>query len=320
MFTPEVEAIIRALPGWQEQERRRTEFLPSTTTQYNAGMMTQIRAQMTDPERRLEDMDRMGVDKQVVTPSPTQYYYWADREASRRIVTMQNEAVARLCASKPDRFIGMGTLSMQYPELACAQLAELLKLGLRGVQISTTIASRELADPAHEEIWSEIERLKLAVFIHPLGTSLGSRVAPFYLSNIVGQPIETTIALSHIIFSGLLERHPALKICAAHGGGYLPSYFGRSTHGHRVRPECRDLPHEPRVYLRRMYFDSLVYSAHALRYLADEVGADRIVVGTDYPFDMGESAPLSLVDQAQFSEAERDSILRGNALRLLGLQ
>jgi aminocarboxymuconate-semialdehyde decarboxylase len=320
MFTPAVEAVVRALPNWPEQERRRTEFVPSATAQYNAGMMAKIRAQMTDPARRLEDMDRMGVERQVVTPSPTQYYYWVDRESSAAIVAMQNEAVAKLCSANPERFIGMGTISLQFPDLACRQLHELVRLGLRGIQVSTQVVNRELADPAHEEVWSEVERLNLAVFIHPLGTTLGARVAPYYLSNIIGQPIETTIALSHIIFSGLLERHPDLRICAAHGGGYLPAYFGRTGHGYRVRQECGGLPHEPRVYLRRMYFDSLVYSADALRRLADEVGAERIVVGTDYPFDMGESAPVSLIEQARFTAAERDAILRGNALRLLGLQ
>lgn len=319
MFTPEVEAIVRALPAWPDVERRRTEFIPNDTSQYNAAQMARIRVQMTDSQRRLEDMDRMGIDRQVVTPSPTQYYYWADRETAERIVTLQNEAVAKLCASNPGRFIGMGTIALQFPDLACRQLQELAQLGLRGIQISTQIGSRELADPGHEEVWGEIERLQLAVFIHPLGTSLASRVAPYYLSNIIGQPIETTIALSHIIFSGLLERRPNLKICAAHGGGYLPAYFGRTTHGYRVRPECHGLPHEPGVYLRRMYFDSLVYSARALQALADEVGTNRIVVGTDYPFDMGEYQPVSIIDQAAFTPAQRDDIMRGNALRLLGL-
>jgi aminocarboxymuconate-semialdehyde decarboxylase len=319
MFTPDVETIVRALPQWPDHERRRTEFIPSGTSQYNAGMMGRIRAQMTDPARRIEDMDRMGVARQVVTPSPTQYYYWLDRQTSERIVSMQNEAVATLCAANADRFIGMGTLSLQFPDLALKQLHGLTRFGLRGVQISTQVGNRELADPAHEELWSEIERLGLAVLIHPLGTTLGPRVAPYYLSNIIGQPIETTIALSHIILSGLLERRPTLKFCAAHGGGYLPAYFGRTSHGYRVRPECQQLPQEPSVYLRRMYFDSLVYSADALKRLADVVGTDRIVIGTDYPFDMGEDAPVSILDQAKFSETERNAILQGNALRLLGL-
>jgi aminocarboxymuconate-semialdehyde decarboxylase len=319
MFTPEVEGIVRALPTWPDLERRRTEFIPYDTLQYNAGQMARIQVQMTDSQQRLEDMDRMGIERQAVTPSPTQYYYWVDRQTAERIVTLQNEAVAKLCASNPTRFIGMGTIAFQFPDLACKQLQDLARLGLRGIQISTQIGSRELADPSHEEVWSEVERLQLAVFIHPLGTSLAARVAPYYLSNIIGQPIETTIALSHIIFSGLLERRPNLKICAAHGGGYLPAYFGRTTHGYRVRPECHGLPHEPSVYLRRMYFDSLVYSARALRALADEVGTHRIVVGTDYPFDMGEYEPVSIIEQAPFSDAQREDILRGNALRLLGL-
>jgi aminocarboxymuconate-semialdehyde decarboxylase len=266
-------------------------------------------------------MDVMGIDVQAVSVSPTQYYYWADRELGGQIARVANGHLAALCAAHPRRFVGLATVALQHPDLAVEQLTHAMRtLGLRGVQISTAIEGVELADPALEPFWERAQELGAFVFIHPLGCSLGTRLAPWYLSNLIGQPIETTVALSHLVFGGVLDRYPRLTVCAAHGGGYLPFYIWRSDHGHAVRPESRTTPRPPSAYLRQLWFDSLVYAPDGLRHLIEQVGASQVVVGSDYPFDMGMDDPLSVVAAvAGLSDEERGAIRGGTAARLLGI-
>lgn len=271
-------------------------------------------------DERLQDMDAMGVDVQVLSPSPTQYYYWADEDLATEIVRLQNEYVAELCARQPERFVGLGTVALQHPALAIRQLEHLTgSLGLRGIQVSSSVEGRELADPAFDPVWAKAEELGALVFIHPLGTSLGERTRRHYLVNTIGQPLETTVALSELIFGGVLDRYPGLRIVAAHGGGYLPSYFGRSQHAYKVRPEAGGIKHPPRDYLRRIWFDTLVYEPEILRHLVEVVGVSQLVVGTDYPFDMGSYQPHELLADAGLDESQRARILGLNAADLLGV-
>ncbi|MBL8630988.1 MAG: amidohydrolase, partial [Rhodospirillaceae bacterium] len=276
---------------------------------------------LTTPEERLADMDKAGVDLQVISPSPAQYYYWADRDAAEHIAKLCNENIADVCAKYPTRFKGLGNVSLQHPDLACAQLEHAVKkLGFAGVEISSTIHGAELNDPRFNTFWAKAEALNAVVFIHPLGSSLGTRVVPYFLSNTIGQPLETTIALSMMIFSGLFDRHPALKIIAAHGGGYLPLYAGRSDHAHYVRPEAMQCKHPPSHYLKHIWHDTVVYHAQALTHLIDAVGAAQVVLGSDYPFDMAESDPLSLLSAIEgLSDEDCAAILGGNATKLLSL-
>jgi aminocarboxymuconate-semialdehyde decarboxylase len=192
---------------------------------------------------------------------------------------------------------------------------------MRGVEISTAVNGLELDDPKFARFWARAEELGCLVFIHPFGTSLGERLNRFYLQNIIGQPIETTIALSHLIFGGVLDRHPGLKILAAHGGGYLPSYTGRSDHGYQERPDAHSMLRAPSEYLRQIYFDTLVYKPECLHHLIEQVGATQVVLGTDYPFDMGSYDVHGLLENVRgLSEEDRSAILGGNAARLLGLE
>jgi len=288
----------------------------------NAVMLPKAFPKLTRLEDRLADMDTMGVDMQVISPSPSQYYYWADPDLARQVVRTQNEHIAETCARHPDRLVGLGTLALQHPALAAEQLRNAVKrLGLKGVEISTTVNDLELGARELAPFWSAAEELGAIVFIHPFGTTLGKRVTSHYLSNIIGQPLETTLALSHLIFGGVLDRHPGLKIVAAHGGGYLPSYCGRSNHGHAVRPEVKAAAlQKPVEYLRRIWFDTLVYEPQGLRHLIDVVGASQLVVGSDYPFDMGHEDPHGLLAATPgLSDAERAAILGGNARSLLGI-
>jgi aminocarboxymuconate-semialdehyde decarboxylase len=323
VLTLAAEPLVASYPQKQKEPAFMLQAMGEASVAYNnAVMLPNAFPKLTRVEQRLADMDAMGVDIQVLSPSPTQYYYWAERDVAELLVKVQNEYVAELCAQHPKRFLGLGTLALQHPELAVQQLEHALGgLGLKGVEISTSVNGEELDAELLKPFWKKAEELKAIVFIHPFGTTLGSRVSSHYLSNIIGQPLETTIALSHLIFSGVLDRHPALRIVAAHGGGYLPSYCGRSNHGHAARPEARvSAPQLPLHYLRKIWFDTLVYEPEALRHLVNVVGASQLLVGTDYPFDMGHYEPHDLLARTgDLTEPEMAAILGKNAAALLGI-
>jgi aminocarboxymuconate-semialdehyde decarboxylase len=321
VLTPDVERLVSGCPEKQAEAAAQLRMYGVESVEYNRTLFASLMPQLTEVAERLRGMDAMCVDIQVISPSPNQYYYWADVDLAKQIVATQNEHIASVCAAHPDRLQGLGNVALQHPELSVQQLAECVgKFGLRGVEISSAVNGLELSDSRFDRFWSKAEELGCLVFIHPLGTSLGERVNHHYLGNIIGQPIETTIALSHLIFGGMLDRYPGLKICAAHGGGYLPSYAGRSDHGFEVRPEARKIKHRPSEYLRRIYFDSLVYTPEGLRHLIQEVGVTQVMLGTDYPFDMGAYKPHELIaGVAGLTEQERELILGGNAVRLLGI-
>jgi aminocarboxymuconate-semialdehyde decarboxylase len=322
-FVSEVEALVRDRPEKRAEPEIQRRVMGAASAQYNATtMLPAAFPKLTSIDERLRDMDEMGVDIQVVSPTSVQHYYWADLDLAREIVRTTNDRIAEQCAQHPDRLVALGNVALQHAELSIEQLEYCTrKLGMRGVEISTAVNGRELDDLAFERFWAKAEELGCLVFIHPFGTSLGERVNRFYLQNVIGQPIETTIALSHLIFGGVLDRHPGLKILAAHGGGYLPFYTGRSDHAHAVRPDARVTKRPPSEYLRRIFFDSLVYSAASLRHLVAQVGVSQVVVGTDYPFDMGAYDVQALIGSVESLSAEdRAAILGGNAMRLLGLE
>jgi aminocarboxymuconate-semialdehyde decarboxylase len=287
-----------------------------------AASVKDLMPKLTTPEERIIDMDRMGVDIQALSPSPVQYCYWADKEEAEEIVRLCNDNIAEICHSYPERFVGLGHVAIQHPDLAVEQMEVAVRdLGLRGFEVSSLINGKELSDQEFRPVWAKAEELNVPVFLHPLGSPLGARLAPYYLSNIVGQPMETAIALSMIIFSGLLDEHPNLKIIAAHGGGYLPLYSGRSDHGHAVRDEACECARPPREYLKQIFYDSIVYHPAALADLLNRVGVDQVMIGTDYPFDMAETDPLSLVSEIDgLDERSCAAILGGNASALLGLE
>ena len=321
IVTPAVEKLIADTPQKKGEREFMVRTMGEASTTHNQQMFAGMAARLADVDTRLGEMDAMGVDVQVISASPGQYYYWAEREMAAEIVRLQNERIAEVCTQHPKRFLGLGAISMQHPDLAVAQMEHAMRqLGMKGVQVSTAVNGADLSDARYNPFWAQAEALNAVVFIHPLGTSLGERVNTHYLSNIIGQPIETTIALSKLIFDGVLDRHPALKLLAAHGGGYLPSYIGRSDHGHKVRPEAGGLQLKPSDYLKRIYFDNLVFTPHQIKTLIEQVGVTQVVVGTDYPFDMGQYDVHDIVNAVEgLSEAERILILSGNALRLMGM-
>jgi len=321
VFCKEVENIVAGHAGKREELARRPNLIGKVSALANAQMHASISGKLMDVTERLRDMEALGIDLQVISPSPTQYYYWAGADLADQLVRLQNEQIAGICTSHPDRFVGLGAISLQHPELAVAQLrTAIVELGLKGVEISSDPTGNGLDDPDLAAFWAAAERLGAVIFLHPLGTSLGERVDRYYLSNIIGQPLETTIALSEIIYAGILDRYPNLRICAAHGGGFLPYYAGRFDHGFLVREESRQCMQAPSSYLKKLYYDSVVYRPDTLANLIAVVGVEQVVVGSDYPFDMGEYALHELIESVPgLSEAGIRAILGGNASRLLQL-
>jgi len=283
-------------------------------------MRTTYRAPFADVNVRLETMDRQGIDLQVISHMPN-FGYWAERDLAEQIVMAANTLIADMCRDHPRRFVGLGLVALQFPELAARQLEEGMRaMDMRGVEIGTYVDGLDLDDERLEPFWAAAESLDALVFMHPVGSTLGGRLARYYLSNVIGNPLDTTIALSQLIFGGVLERHPRLKLVAAHGGGFLPSYLPRSDHGYEVRPEAQTIPHPPSHYLRRVWVDALVYRPENVAHIIRTLGASQVVLGTDYPFDMGEERPLSVLDGvSDLSATDRQRIAGDNALGLLGM-
>jgi len=321
-LVPSVEALVRGSEGRERERTAQARVTGSASLAHNATLGPVYGPKLTDLATRLRDMDAMQVDWQVVSIGAGQYYYWAEPALAAQIATAANEHIASLVAAAPGRLLGFATVAMQHPTLAVEQLTHAVRaLGLRGVMVRTSVGDVELADPRYEPFWAAAAELGAVVFIHPLGCSLGERIAPYYLSNVIGNPTETTIALSLLIFGGVFDRHPGLKLVAAHGGGYLPFYIARSDHGFAVRPEARTMAHPPSHYLRQITFDSLVYTPTQLRHLIDQVGVSQVVLGTDYPYDMGVDDPLVTLGAVDgLTDDDRDAIRGGNAARLLGIE
>ncbi|MBJ3774613.1 amidohydrolase family protein [Acuticoccus mangrovi] len=314
-------AAALAQPHFDPSRDPNARYTSPASQAVNRRMAETIRPALTTVEAKLADMDRMGIDMQVLSPAPPQYYYWADPELGLATSRLINEAIADAVARHPDRFAGFATLPIQAPELAVREMRRAVdELGLKGVEISTNVDGRELSDPAFAPVFAAAEDMGLVVFLHPLGFSHGERLATHYLNNIVGNPLESTVAVSHLIFGGVLDRHPGLKICVAHGGGYLPAYSGRMDHAFHARDDCRGCHHPPSHYLRRLYFDTVLFDRTQLRHLVEVYGADHLLMGTDHPFDMGESDPVGFVRGTPgLSERDVDAILGGNATDLLCL-
>jgi aminocarboxymuconate-semialdehyde decarboxylase len=283
-------------------------------------------AALNETELRIKQMDAQGIDVEALSINP--FWYKADRDVAEKLIRTQNEKLAELCAAHPDRFVAFATVAMQHPDLAVQQLEYgVKKLGLRGMSVGTHVEGQELANPRFHPIWQKCEELGLLVFMHPIA------YAPFEgrfrgnggLVNVIGNPLETTIALSHMIFEGTLDRFPGLKLCTSHAGGYIGSYGDRSDAGCITFPDrCKTvtLKKKPTEYLKDLYYDTIIFNPDALRYLASRVGVGQIMLGTDYPFPWAKGGATVdiILNTPGLSDDDKRAMLGGSAAKLLGLQ
>ncbi len=319
----EVAAKVAHLnPG---QHEPMVKYANALTRETNVKQGQERAAKLTSIEVRLKDMDRAGIDVQAVSPAPQQTYYWAEPDFGRELSRQVNERLAEIVAQWPDRFVALGTVPLQDVQIAVQELERGVKqLGLRGVEINPSVRGMDLTDPRLnlDAFFAKAQELDAVVFMHPIGFTGGERLVDHYFNNLIGNPLETTVAASHLIFDGVMDRFPRLKIVLPHAGGYLGHYWARMDHGWRARPDTRTvIKKKPTSYLEKFYFDTITFDTAMLRHLIDRWGPDHVLLGTDYPFDMGEDDPVGLITRVPgLKPAEREAIMGGTAARLLKLK
>ena len=274
-----------------------------------------------DLDRRLQDMAASKVDVQVLSVCPQTFVYAQPPAVAAGFARIQNEQIAKLMKAHPNRFLGIATLPMQAPKLAADELRHAMRvLGLKGAQIGSNIAGKNLDDPDLEPVWATAAELGAFILVHPINVAGMDRLGSYYLNNLIGNPLDTTIAAACLVFSGVLERYPNLKICLAHGGGFVPYQAGRFVHGWHVRQEPKKkLPKPPTESLKRFYFDTITHSTEVLEFLVGSAGAGRVLLGSDYPFDMGMPDGVLQVKNLSIPAGEQTTILGGAARALLGV-
>ncbi len=320
-LNPEVAAKMAGRnPGQHEPS---VKFANALTRETSARQMKERGPKLSGVELRLKDMDRMGIDMQAVSPAPNQTYYWTDPGEGQELARLVNERIAEICGKRPERFVGLGTVPLQDPDLCVQELEYLVKkLGLRGVEINPSVNGMDLTDGRLllEGFFRKAQELDIVIFMHPIGYTQGERLLDHYFNNVIGNPLETTVAASHLIFDGVMERHPKLKVVLPHAGGYLAHYWARMDHAWKARPDCRTvIGKKPSSYLEKFYFDTITFDRGILKNLVERFGAGHVVLGTDYPYDMGVEDPAGFIEGVKLSALEKRQIMGGNAARLLKL-
>jgi aminocarboxymuconate-semialdehyde decarboxylase len=270
------------------------------------------------PEHRLAHMDRVGVGVQVVSLLPPLFRYDLPPDEGRRAAVAVNDELAEMHRDRPDRFLGLATLPLQDPAAALGEMDRALAAGLSGIAVGTHVRGRDLDDPELLPVWRHAAELGAFVLIHPAHPRGGPALRRNYLSNVVGNPLETTLAFAALVLGGVLDEAPGLDVCFVHGGGYITAMIGRLDHAYAVRADVSGSSRPPGEYLRRVWFDSLTHDPAGLAALTDRVGADRVLLGSDYPADMGADDPVAAVLAAGLSETDREAVIGLNAARLLG--
>jgi aminocarboxymuconate-semialdehyde decarboxylase len=301
------------------------KFSNTLTREVNVKQTKDRAPMLSDIEVRLKHMDRMGIDIQAVSPAPNQTYYWTDPGLGAELARAVNERIAQIVAQWPDRFVGLGTIPLQDPGLAVAELEYAVKrLGMRGVEINPSVNGLDLTDSKLnlESFFKKAQDLNIVVFMHPIGYTDGGRLMDHYFNNVIGNPLETTVAASHLIFDGVMERYPKLKVVLPHAGGYLAHYWARMDHAWKARPDCRTvIKKKPSSSLEKFYFDTITFDPGMLKQLIERFGADHVLLGTDYPYDMGVEDPVGFINKLKkLNSKDKNAIMGGNAARLLGIK
>jgi aminocarboxymuconate-semialdehyde decarboxylase len=296
-------------------------FSTAETKAIMAKQAADIGDRIRNTDARFKVMDEMGVDVQLISPGPPQLYYTVPLDIAVKATQALNDGIAEYIGKHTDRLCALGGVPLSDANEAVKELERCMKqLKFKGVEILTNVDGKELSDPAYAPFWKKAEELGALVMIHPNGFTEADRLSRFYFNNVIGNPLETTIALHYLIFDGVLERHPNLKIFAVHGGGYLGAYHGRIDHAWGARADANaGLPKPPTHYLKKIYFDTVVFTPGQLKALVETYGADHVVLGTDYPFDMADFDPVEHVVSTGFDAAATAAICGGNAKKLLGL-
>jgi aminocarboxymuconate-semialdehyde decarboxylase len=272
------------------------------------------------PLRRTADMDCEGIGKQLLSPIPVLFCYWGSPQATAEFARMQNDFIAQTVAAQPDRFLAAGTVAMQAPKLAIRELQRIAPMGFQAIEIGTNVEGRYLDDPSVVEVLEAAAELGLAVFVHPWDAIGEERLKAYYLPHMVALPADTAAAIARLIFGGVLDRLPKLRIGFAHGGGSFVPLLARIDHGFKVRPEAKvAIERPPSTYVHRLFFDSITHDPELIQMLCRRVGSRRVMLGSDYPFDMGVQHPVGLLDQAALSNEDRENILYRTAEEFLGL-
>jgi len=274
-----------------------------------------------DPAVRIKALDQMSIDMQAISPSPILLFYWEEPEVAAHFSRRQNEAIQTVVEKFPDRFVGFGSVPLQSVPEAIAVAEEAKSMGLKGLEIGNAVGEKPLDDPSFEPFFTTVQKLEMLLFVHPLegGGDPGDPLAPI-LGNVLQFTYRTTMMIERMILKGMFEQYPNLRLCLSHGGGLLAFNIWRLDHSYGLRPELkRSVPQKPSDYLRRFYFDTIVHSVAALEFLVKIVGADRVVIGTDYPMGMGDFEPVKKLAEANLTAAERELILGQNSLRALAL-
>ncbi len=295
------------------------------TRETNVKQMATRAPKLTGITERLKDMDRMGVDVQAVCPAPYHFFYFTEPDYGAQLAREVNEGIAKLVADTPDRFVGLGSVPLQNSELAVRELDHAVKkLGLRGIEICTNVNGKNLTDPSLklEKFFARCEELGILLFMHPLGYTQADRLTNHYFNNVIGNPLDSTVAVSHLIFDGVMARYPKLKVLVAHGGGFIAHYWARMDHAWGARADTRTvIKRKPSSYLKKFYFDTITHDPVMLGRLIDQYGADHVVLGTDYPYDMADDTPLATLAQVKrLPKDARELVAGGNAARLLKLK
>jgi aminocarboxymuconate-semialdehyde decarboxylase len=310
------ETIIAAMRADPERYATRIEAQAGKRYLVRGKLRLELLPEFSLAEAKLEAMDRKGIEISVISPGPQVFFYNLKEAEGMESARLVNDGIAAMVAKNPARLRGMATLPMQHPEAAVAEMERVAREhGFKGIELATAAPAGELADPRYRPILRRAQELKMTIFAHPNTIGTGGRLDCYYLTNLIGNPLETTIMVANLMFSGALDELPRLKMLLAHGGGFAPYQVGRFVHGHKVRPETRaHTASSAKDMLKRFCFDTLTHDAQALRYLVELVGPERLVLGTDAPFDMGDENPRGTLSHLSPEEV---ALLRRNALRLL---